>query len=182
MVRGLAIAPVDAARPGEFFAYLNDHLLDNGSPDTGYFQPLSRAASSFAQERQALFVAALQVPVGEHGWRRAWIARSAAGRIAGHVDLRSHAERFAEHRCLLGTGVDREHRRQGVGATLLAHAVQWAAQQPGLEWMDLQVLSANEPARQLYLRGGFVPVGEIPEMFRLDGRMFSFTTMTRRLR
>ena len=35
---------------------------------------------------------------------------------------------------------------------------------------------------QLYLRAGFARVGEMIDMFKLDGRCFSATTMTKRLR
>ena len=67
-------------------------------------------------------------------------------------------------------------------AALRAHATEWAQANTGLELLDLQVLSANEPAVGLYLRAGFVKVGEVAEMFKIDGRLFSETTMTKRLR
>ena len=47
---------------------------------------------------------------------------------------------------------------------------------------DLQVLSTKEPAMRLYLRAGFTKVGEVAEMFKFDGRSFSETRMTKRLR
>jgi ribosomal protein S18 acetylase RimI-like enzyme len=50
-----------------------------------------------------------------------------------------------------------------------------------LEWIDLQVLSENKPALQLYARMGFELVGEIADMFRIDGRSFAYTTMTRKV-
>ena len=52
----------------------------------------------------------------------------------------------------------------------------------GLEWLDLHVLSTNEPAIKLYVRAGFTKVGEMAEMFKFDGRLFSDTMMTKRLR
>ena len=81
-----------------------------------------------------------------------------------------------------GLGVDRHHRRVGVGAFLLAHATDWAVTHTRLEWLDLQVLSANAPAMRLYLRAGFMMVGEMVNMFRIDGRYFTYTTMSKRLR
>jgi hypothetical protein len=45
-----------------------------------------------------------------------------------------------------------------------------------------QYLNANEPAIRLYLRSGFTQVGEVAEMFKLDGRLFSDTTMAKRIR
>jgi ribosomal protein S18 acetylase RimI-like enzyme len=170
-----ALSPVDF---DEFITYLDDHLRENGSPDVGYFQPLSRSAASFPEERKAAFRAGLEIAVGEPGWRRAWVARGAEQQILGHIDLRGHAERYAAHRCLLGMGVHRDLRRQGLGTALIEHARVWAASSE-LEWLDLQVLSNNQAALALYEQAGFVRVGEVPHMFKIDGHAFSYTTMTR---
>ena len=48
-------------------------------------------------------------------------------------------------------------RRQGLGRVLLGAMLQWAQQQ-GATHTDLQVLSSNQPARQLYASLGFAPV------------------------
>lgn len=182
MTNPLSIAPLQANDFAEFITYLNDHLLDNGGDEAGYFQPLPRAGSVFPPERASAFRDGLGTAVGCKGWRRAWVARSNDGRIAGHIDLRAHPDSFAEHRCLLGMGVDRRHRRAGLGAALIAHALQWAADGAQLEWVDLQVISANLAALRLYQGAGFVTAGEMPDMFRIDGRSFAYTTMSKRLR
>lgn len=172
--------PLEAGDFAEFIAYLNDHLADNGGED-GYFQPLPRGQSGFTAERAAPFRNGLAIAVGDAGWRRAWVARSTEGRIVGHIDLRAHPERFTGHRCLLGMGVDRHYRRAGLGAALLAHARRWATEAARLEWMDLQVMSQNHAALALYRRAGFETVGEIDDMFNIDGKAFSYTTMSMRL-
>ncbi|MDM0112245.1 GNAT family N-acetyltransferase [Variovorax sp. J22R133] len=164
-----------------FIAYLNDHLSDNGANSTGYFQPLSRAQSVFPPERAAVFRKGLEIPVGTSGWRRAWAARTSSGQIVGHVDLRAHQEQYAMHRCLLGLGVDRRYRKQGVGLLLLQAAQYWAVDVARLEWIDLQVLSANQTAIRLYAQIGFTKVGEVPDMFKFDGNAYSYTTMTKNL-
>lgn len=174
------VEPLDAGDFAEFIVYLNDHLADNGG-EAGYFQPLPHGHSSFPAERAAPFRGGLEIAVGAKGWRRAWVARSAAGRIVGHIDLRAHPESFTGHRCLLGMGVDRSHRRAGLGAALIAHARGWAVDVARLEWMDLQVMSQNRAALALYRRAGFETVGEIDEMFKIDGKAFSYTTMSMRL-
>jgi RimJ/RimL family protein N-acetyltransferase len=166
----------------EFFRYLNDHRSDNGKEATGYFAPLSQSESRYPPDKEKAYRDGLIIPVGSPGWRRAWVARAPSRQIVGHVDLWSHPVRFAEHRCLLGMGVGRDHRRLGVGTALLAHATQWALANSELEWLDLHVLSSNEAAARLYLRAGFTKVGEVPQMFKFDGRTFSDITMTRRLR
>lgn len=176
MIEKLAPADFD-----QFLAYLNDHLSDNGRGDTAYFQPLPRDASFFPPEKAEAFRNGMQIEVGKPGWRRVWVARDDDGGIAGHIDLRGLPENYTKHRCLLGMGVHREHRQQGLGSRLIAHAENWALL-AGVQWVDLQVLSVNTPAIKLYERSGYRKTGEIPNMFILDGKHYSYTLMTRRLR
>lgn len=174
------IEPLEAAGFDAFLAYLNDHLSDNGRGETAHFQPLSRDESRFPADKTTAFRTGMQTEVGQAGWRRVWVARDANGAIAGHIDLRAHAERYATHRCLLGMGVDRGHRKAGLGSRLMTHAVEWALE-AGFAWIDLQVLSVNAPAIKLYERTGFQKTGEIPDMFRIDGQAFSYTSMSKHL-
>ncbi|MYM26177.1 GNAT family N-acetyltransferase [Duganella sp. FT135W] len=164
-----------------FLDYLNDHLSDNGHSDTAYFQPLPRTESRFPVEKAEAFISGMQIEVGQPGWRRAWVMREDDDSIAGHIDLRGHPERYTGHRCLLGMGVDRKHRGQGLGKQLIAHAEQWVLL-AGVQWVDLQVLSVNAPAIHLYQSCGYRQTGEIPNMFHIDGKYFSYTSMTKRLR
>jgi len=179
LVPELIIEPVDHSGFDEFFAYLNDHLSDNGT--VSYFQPLSRSDAGVPPRIAASFREGLDIAPCYPRWRRAWAVRSADRQIIGHIDLRSRQDRFAEHRCLMGMGVHRDHRKRGIGTALIEHAEQWARANTALEWIDLQVLSENTPAMQLYARMGFELVGEIPDMFRIDGRSFSYTTMARKI-
>ncbi len=176
------IEPLTEPAGPEFFRYLDLHRAENGNDEVGYFMPQSREASRQPYDRAEAFQAGLGVPVGSPGWRRAWVAREVGGGIAGHVDLRAYPMRHAEHRCLLGLGVARGHRRTGLGARLMATAEEWARITPPLEWIDLEVVATNLPAIRLYHRCGFVTIGEMPEMFRIDGGTYAFTTMTKRLR
>jgi RimJ/RimL family protein N-acetyltransferase len=178
-VPDLRIEPVDHSGFDAFFAYLNDHLSDNGMDN--YFQPLSRSDAGVPPSIKASFRSGLDVAPCHSGWRRAWVALAPERKIIGHIDLRSRQDRFAEHRCLMGMGVDRNHRNHGIGTALITHAEDWARANTALEWIDLQVLSENKPALQLYARMGFELVGEIVDMFRIDGRSFAYTTMTRKV-
>jgi GNAT superfamily N-acetyltransferase len=179
---GIQIESLSESGCDEYFLYLNDHRSDNGTEDTGYFMPLSKSDSRFPSDKEQFFRAGLGVSVDSSGWRRAWVARAANQHIVGHVDLRPHPVAFAGHRCLLGMGVDRHHRRLGLGAWLLAHATDWAVAHTRLEWLDLQTISANDPAMRLFLRVGFTRVAEVVDIFKLDRRYLSATTMTKRLR
>lgn len=171
-------ASVDLDR---FFAYLDNHLRDNGSGATALFMPMPRPASGFGPERQAAFRAAFATSFGQPGWRRLWLAFDAQGGIAGHIDLRARPEGASAHRALLGMGVHRDARKQGLGARLIEAAAEWAANDAALDWIDLEVLALNLPARQLYARCGFVQTGETADMFRIDGESLGYTFMSRRL-
>lgn len=172
------IRSVVAADLPALFVYLDDHLQDNGRDGTPLFQPMARAESRWAVDKRAAFVIGLGTEVGAPGWRRAWMALDAAGAICGHVDLRARPERASSHRCLLGMGVHRDHRRQGLGERLLAAALDWAHTQETLDWVDLEVLSNNLPARRLYERCGFTFAGELPDLFRIDGERHGYVYMT----
>jgi len=173
------IEAVDEAGVDGLLRYLDDHLADNGR-DGRYFMPMPAADSRFPPDKAQSFRDGCAVPVGQPGWRRAWVARDARGRVIGHIDLRAHPEPGTGHRCLLGMGVDRDHRRIGLARRLLAHATRWATGQ-GLQWIDLRVLSANEPAVALYRAEGFQMQGGTPDMFRIDGQSLGYLFMARKL-
>jgi ribosomal protein S18 acetylase RimI-like enzyme len=163
-----------------FFVYLNDHLQDNGIGATARFMPLARAESRFSPEKEAAFRVGMETPVSHAGWRRLWLALTPDGRIAGHIDLRARPEKACYHRALLGMGVERDFRRQGLGARLVEVACAWAGAEK-LAWIDLEVLSGNAAARQLYARTGFTQVGEFADMFRIDGEALGYTFMSRNI-
>jgi ribosomal protein S18 acetylase RimI-like enzyme len=175
------IQPVPASELPALFVYLDDHLQDNGRGGTALFQPMARADSRFPVDKRAGFAIGLGVAVGEPGWRRAWMALDETGAICGHIDLRARPERASSHRCLLGMGVHRDWRRHGLGARLMDVALDWARIQERLDWVDLEVLSQNAPARRLYERSGFVQYGELPDLFRLDGEQHGYVFMSHRL-
>ena len=181
MLQKISIEPIETLAFDEFVDYLNLHLSDNGSPGEIHFQPLPYEESRFSAERASAFRAALDICVGDAGWRRLWGAFTPQRQLVGHIDLRAHLERFATHRCLLGMGVNKEFRKFGLGQRLIKHAEEWAMAIDAIEWIDLQVLSANEPAIRLYNRLGFSKTGEIPEMFKIDGKSLSFTSMSRKI-
>ena len=178
----LTIRGAGNAELTQFFAYLNDHLTDNGTGNTALFMPMARDASAFPPERQAAFRTAVATALNEPGWRRLWLAWTPGGEIAGHVDLRARTEAAASHRTLLGMGVHRAYRKLGLGQRLIDTAMAWARDDTTLDWVDLEVLSINIPARQLYKRMGFVQTGEIADLFRIDGQSLGYTLMSRPVR
>ena len=176
------VRPADAADLPAFFAYLDDHLRDNGRDGAPLFQPLSRAQSQLPPGLKVSFIEGLAIPVGEAGWRRLWLALDARGSIAGHIDLRARPEPLARHRAMLGMCVHRAYRRRGLGMRLVDTAIDWARSQDGLRWIDLEVLSENRPAVALYLRSGFAMTARIEDMLEIDGVSHDLGYMSYQLR
>ena len=177
---GIVIEPLAIGEFDRFITYLNEHLAENGSEEVGYFQPTSRGAPMLPLAKTEAFRSGLGRAVSELGWRRAWVARQGAA-FVGHIDLRARPEPFTSHRCLLGMGVHRECRRRGLAGRLLAVATAWAVETTGLDWIDLEVLSTNVPAVRFYEKSGFESVGEVPDLFRIDGLGLGSRSMTKRL-
>ena len=176
---GLRIEPITEVDFDDFFEYLGAQLAENGR-DGAWFMPLAPTDAGVPPAKRQSFRDGFATRLGEPGWRRGWLARDARGRVAGHIDLRAHPEPFTGHRCLLGMGVERDHRRQGLARRLLAHATEWAGEQ-GLRWIDLRVLSINEPAVAFYRAEGFLMQGGTPDMFDIDGQSFGYLSMARKL-
>ena len=177
----MLIRPLEHAELDSFFAYLNDHLSDNGIGATALFMPMPRSDSRFPPEKEAAFRTGLATPMGEPGWRRAFLAIDDAGNTIGHIDLRARPERTAAHRALLGMGVHRDARRQGLGQRLVEFVLDWARAQQGIDWVDLDVLAVNTGARKLYQRCGFQQTGEVADMYRIDGDALAYVSMTLRV-
>jgi ribosomal protein S18 acetylase RimI-like enzyme len=176
------IRPAEAADLPAFFVYLDDHLRDNGRDGAPLFQPLSRVQSQLPPGLKVSFIEGLAIPVGDAGWRRLWLALDSRGSIAGHIDLRARPEPSARHRAMLGMGVHRAWRRRGLGMQLVDAAIGWAQGETGLQWIDLEVLSENQPAIELYLRAGFTMTARIEDMLQIDGVSHDLSYMTRALR
>jgi ribosomal protein S18 acetylase RimI-like enzyme len=83
---------------------------------------------------------------------------------------------------MLGMGVHRAWRRRGLGMQLVDAAIGWAQGETGLQWIDLEVLSENQPAIELYLRAGFTMTARIEDMLQIDGVSHDLSYMTRALR
>ena len=178
----LTIRPAGEADLAPFFAYLDDHLRDNGRDGAPLFQPLSREQSHLPAGLRISFIKGLSIPVGEPGWRRLWLALDSRGTTAGHIDLRGRPEPAAKHRAMLGMGVHRAYRRHGLGRRLVDTAIGWARVDTTLAWIDLEVLSENHPAVALYVRAGFTMTARIADMLQIDGASHDLSYMTRGLR
>lgn len=179
---GVTIRPAGEADLAPFFAYLDDHLRDNGTNGTPLFQPVAPGQPRLPAGLRIAFIKGIAVPTGQPGWRRLWLAIDPYGEIAGHVDLRGRPEPAATHRAMLGMGVHRVWRRRGLGRLLLGTAAGWARVDTNIAWIDLEVLSDNLPACELYARAGFSTVARVADMLRIGGVSHDLSYMTLRLR
>ena len=69
------------------------------------------------------------------------------------------------HRCDFGVCVDRDHWRLGIGRALTAACIECAAE-AGYEQIELEAVSENAGAIELYKQLGFVEYGRNPRDFR----------------
>jgi ribosomal protein S18 acetylase RimI-like enzyme len=178
----LTIRPAGTADMAPFFAYLDDHLRDNGADGTPLFQPVAPGQPRLPAGLRIAFIKGIDIPVGQAGWRRLWLAIAPGGDIAGHIDLRGRPEPAATHRAMLGMGVHRVWRRRGLGRRLLATAAGWARAETDIEWIDLEVLADNVPACALYARAGFTTVARVADMLRIADASHDLSYMTFKLR
>ncbi|NLE75919.1 MAG: GNAT family N-acetyltransferase [Chloroflexi bacterium] len=102
---------------------------------------------------------------------RTWIARhldrpdhlllvgEANGHVVGHLGLDCSGRRRMRHRALLHISVARGWRGRGVGTALIGSSLDWAAANPQIEKVALEVLADNTAAQALYRRFGFAEEG-----------------------
>lgn len=169
-------------RIDEFFLYLTDHISDNGKDNSSLFQPISRNNSSLPKGLTDSFKGGQSISIDQSGWRRVFVAVHKMSDIIGHIDLKSHPQNHTHHRALLGMGVHRDYRKMGLGKSLIETAVEWANNATAIESIDLWVLAGNRPAIQLYKKLGFQKIGEVEDMFRIDGNSLNYVMMTKKIR
>ena len=116
------------------------------SPEAVRSPPLARYVAGWMREGDGGFAAEVDGAAVGAVWWRLW---RGAERGYGWVDAHTPEASMA---------VERAHRGRGIGTALLrAAAAEATARRGGL---SLSV-SLSNPARRLYLREGFVPVGEL---------------------
>jgi len=88
--------------------------------------------------------------------------------VVGWCDLRPKSPVALRHSAVLGMGVVREYRGQGLGSRMLATTLEMAEAR-GLGRVELVVRADNEAAIALYRRFGFVEEGRCRQYLRLAG-------------
>lgn len=119
--------------------------------------------------------------VSELGWERNWIVTDEE-KIYGHLKLKHMLGiKSSLHRILLSMGIERSHRNRGFGTQLMQVALDWAAQQRSLDYVNLNVFSHNEPAIYLYKKFGFEQIGKNDDLFRVHGQRINDIMMSLKL-
>lgn len=105
------------------------------------------------------------------------------GRLVGDCSIHPQGlRRRTRHRCGLGISLLQEVWGNGLGTAMLEYAI-FAAKNFDYEQMELEVVSTNERAINLYRKLGFVPCGLLPRALKYkDGSWGDFTQMVLDLR
>ncbi|UUA72550.1 GNAT family N-acetyltransferase [Cellvibrio sp. QJXJ] len=161
-----------------FFEYLAIQLFDNAADNSPLFQPIAKEHCQVSDLLKAKFQNGFEFTTGNPDWRKLWLAKNRDDQILGHIDLRHYNDEYRFHRVLLGMGVHHAARKQGIGLKLLETVILFCRESSSIEWLDLNVLSNNLPAKKLYLKCGFTIIGEMTDCYRIDGKLIAETTMT----
>jgi RimJ/RimL family protein N-acetyltransferase len=125
------------------------------------------AFTSSWEEESARPLAATEARLSPASDGRMWGA-FAGEALIGAVGLRREERAKTRHKAIVfGMYVPAEHQGRGVGAALLAHLIDEARREDGLEQLELTVTEANARARALYERAGFRSFGIEPRAIRV---------------
>jgi len=97
-------------------------------------------------------------------------------RVVGWCDIIPLKGIDFAHCGVLGMGLLKDYRRQGLGTMLLDTTI-GAAKEFGLERVELEVYTSNTPAIRLYEKRGFVFEGVKKRARKLDGEYYDIQVM-----
>jgi RimJ/RimL family protein N-acetyltransferase len=88
--------------------------------------------------------------------------------VVGWCDILSKPRPAMRHSGVLGVGVLKPYRRQGIGTSLIETTL-GAAKDRGVKRVELYVRTDNEPAKKLYEKFGFVVEGVLRNHLLIGG-------------
>lgn len=100
--------------------------------------------------------------------------------IVARLSLARDSHPASPHVADLGLMVAADHRRRGIGRSLMEQAVEWARESQ-IEKLELHVFPHNEPAIRLYEQFGFEREGLRRGHFRRGGRLVDAVLMAYRV-
>lgn len=81
--------------------------------------------------------------------------------VIGHLVLKAFSNERAAHRAVISMGVLKNFQRNGIGGSLLQHAIE-QAEKSGIYGLELRVRECNHAAIRLYESFHFSRIGKIP--------------------
>lgn len=169
------IIPLGEQHYSMYDAHFARHRAESGRGDY-HFMPFE---PDDPNGPKGLDRSALELPLTQIGWQRWWVALSDDNRrIVGHLDLKGGALMTNLHRCVLGIGIERSYRGQGIGKHLMLEAIDFCRAAPSIDWLDLNVFAHNANARGLYKSLGFTELVTLKDQFRIEGESFDDVMMT----
>lgn len=81
------------------------------------------------------------------------------GSIVGNLDITGASRNRLRHNGLVGIGMQKQYRGQGLGSILLQAGIDWAKANPYLERLWMQIVDGNTSAISLYKKSGFIEEG-----------------------
>ncbi len=110
-------------------------------------------------------------PASDEDFERAWMRGKTAvlvartgGRLVGSYHLLPNYPGRASHIANAGYMVHPDFRGRGIGRMLVEHSIVQAPRH-GFDALMFNLVFESNPARRLYERLGFEPVGRVPEAF-----------------
>ncbi len=152
-------------------------------PSEKYFASFHEALCSVAHER--VYIEMIEAPPLEKvsSFQNDLISKNGpvyyaiqGNRVVGWCDVFPFNNPRQSHRGGLGMGLLPEFRGKGIGSKLLK-AVLDHSKKFGLEKVELNVYTTNEPAIALYKKFGFEQEGLIKKYRKLDGKYFDCLAM-----
>lgn len=143
-----------------------------------YNQGIAERCTLEAHEKS---IADIDAWFGDHDKRYAVVVAELDGGIAGWASLNRYSPREAHAGIAdLSIYVDRDARRLGIGASLMA-AIEEHAVRAAFDKIVLMTFPHNRGGQSLFVRCGFREIGTYENQGRLDGRLVDTIAMEKLL-
>ena len=86
--------------------------------------------------------------------------------LIGNIDLTGSKRKKMFHTGMIGMGIKKEWRNQGLGKYLISSVIEWAQNSSPIEIIWLDVYASNELGMHLYKNMGFIESGIIHDFFK----------------
>ncbi|MBP1617293.1 MAG: hypothetical protein H6Q14_1120 [Bacteroidetes bacterium] len=97
------------------------------------------------------------------------------GRIVGNITLTGNKRKQLQHTAIVGLGMLKAFRGNGLGRLLFGAAIAWAKDHSYLESLTLEVNEANEVGRKLYESLAFAQAGRLPRNVKFSTTYYTDT-------